>query len=206
MTSAYPLQWPAQRPRTKYRKQAQFGTSRQRPGQSWASKEKLTVADAMRRLQDELDRMGAANYVLSTNLATRLDGGPRSGQAEPADPGAALYFHLGKKSHCLPCDSYDRVADNIAAIAKHIEATRAIERYGVATLNEMFAGFTALPAPPSWRETLGVGPTEPMTKAYVQERYRIRSKAAHPDAPGGSHDEMAALNAARDAALRELSA
>jgi phenylpropionate dioxygenase-like ring-hydroxylating dioxygenase large terminal subunit len=31
----------------------------------------------------------------------------------------------------MPCDRYTRVADNIAAIAAHIDATRAIERHGV---------------------------------------------------------------------------
>lgn len=209
MTQAYPLQWPQARPRTSWdqRKRASFNKKHIPAGKSYQVTSELSVADAVGRLQSEIDRLGASTYVLSTNLALRLDGLPRSGQAEPEDPGAALYFHLDGKAHCLPCDTYDRIADNIAAIAKHIEATRAIERYGVATMSEMFAGFVALPAPDAkkhWREVLGVGPKEPMDAAYVRERYRIRAQGAHPDRPGGSHAEMAELNRARDEALAEV--
>src|SRR5690606_4273383 len=135
------------------------------------------------------------------------DGLPRSGQAEPRDPGVALYFQLDGQPHCMPCDTYDRVADNIAAIAKHIEATRAIDRFGVASVREMFTGFQALPAPGAkrpWREVFGFGPTEPIGLNYLNERFRAKSKAVHPDAPGGSHDAMAELNTAKADALREI--
>jgi len=50
---------------------------------------------------------------------------------------------------------------------------------------------------------LGVGPKEPVSKTYVQERYRIRAAGAHPD-KGGSHDEMSELNRAREEALAEV--
>lgn len=204
MTQAYPLQWPNGRPRTRERKRASFGTKNY--GGGWGRKE-LSVSDAVRRLQDEIDRLRVTDYVLSTNLALRLDGLPRSDQRAPADPGVCLYFKLKGKPHALPCDTYDRVADNIAAIAKHIEATRAIERYGVATMEEMFTGFAALPAPGSkrpWREVMGLphdwrgGPSD------VETQWRLAAKNVHPDRPGGSHEAMAALNAAKDEALKEL--
>ncbi|MBB4652948.1 hypothetical protein GGQ99_004732 [Aminobacter niigataensis] len=209
MTAAYPLQWPQRRPRKSAggRKRASFG-KKVNNGRYQETKD-LTVADALGRLQDELDRIGARYPVVSTNLEPRLDGRPRSGQAEPRDPGVALYFDLAGKPHCMPCDTYDRVADNIAAIAKHIEATRAIERYGVANMSEMFAGFTALPAPSarrSWREVFGFGPTEQISASYLNERFRAKSKAAHPDVPGGSTVEMAELNQARTEALKEIGA
>lgn len=209
MTAAYPLQWPQGRPRKSAggRKRASFG-KKVNNGRYQETKD-LTVADALGRLQDELDRIGARYPVVSTNLEPRLDGRPRSGQAEPRDPGVALYFDLAGKPHCMPCDTYDRVADNIAAIAKHIEATRAIERYGVANMSEMFAGFTALPAPGakrSWREVFGFGPSEPISKTYLHDRFRAKSKTAHPDADGGSTEAMAELNQARADALKEIGA
>lgn len=208
MTQAYPLQWPQARPRTKVRKRASFGKKVRRSGQSWDSHESLTIADALGRLQDEIDRLGAREYVLSSNLQVRLDGLPRSGQAEPADPGVALYFHLGGKPHCLPCDTYDRAADNIAAIAKHIEATRAIERYGVATVAEMFTGFAALPSPDNvtkrtWRQVFGITPDAKVTRAVIMDLFRKLAAERHPDKPGGSHDLMAELNQARDEALKD---
>lgn len=179
MTQAYPLQWPQGRPRTAW-------DARRRSAFKDFGKP-LTIAVALGRLQAEIDRLGADVYVLSANLVLRLDGLPKSGQSEPADPGVALYFQLGGKPHCLPCDTYDRAADNIAAIAKHIEATRAIERYGVATLSEMFAGFTALPAPNakrSWRAVLGLTETSYSPRAAHRHcRHDQRSLQAAGEGP-----------------------
>ena len=198
MTQAHPLQWPAGRQRTKYRKHGQFN-KKVPTGKGWSRSQELSVADATRRLQDELDRIGARYPVISSNVELRLDGLPRSGQPEPDDPGVALYFDLKGEPHCLPCDTYKRVADNIAAIAKHIEATRAIERYGVASIKEMFAGFHALPAPNQaesalWWNVLGV--SQGASIEEIETAYRKKAKAAHPDS-GGTHAAMAELNAAR---------
>ena len=210
MTQAYPLQWPHTRKRRDpaQRSYGAFGTMKSRG--NWQSKERVTVAEALGRLQDELDRIGAKSYVLSTNLETRLDGLPRSGQREPADPGVALYFELNGEPHCLPCDTYLSVAQNIAAIAKHIEATRAIERYGVASLKEMFTGFAALPAPDqatkrTWRQVLGLAGAHMVDKAMIETAYRQLAKKSHPD-HGGSDAAMAELNTAKVDALREIGA
>lgn len=196
MTDAFPLQWPKARPRTAphVRKGGKFGAKSSR-----GYKEDLTIAQAMSRLQNEIDRLGAQNFVLSSNLVRNIDGSPRSNQSEPADPGVALYFTLKGKPTCLPCDTYRRAADNIAAIAAHIEATRAIERYGVATIAEMFTGFAALSPPKSWHEILGVPPNAgPDT---IRGAHRQLAAKAHPDV-GGSTARMAEINAARDEGLR----
>lgn len=200
--TSHPLHWPKARPRTKAPVRAAFNKKVTKPGKTWAEAVLLSVADAIDRLQRELDLLGARQYVLSSNLELRLDGLPRSGQAEPTDRGVALYFHLGDKPHCLPCDRYDRVADNIAAIAKHIEATRAIARYGVADMAEMFAGFEALPAPSAerhWSDVLQVSPDASV--AEIEAAFRARAAKVHPDKPGGSHAAMVELNIARLAAL-----
>lgn len=104
----------------------------------------------------------------------------------------------------MAIDRYTRVADNLAAIAATLSAMRAIERHGGAQILERaFTGFTALPAPKSWRDILQVG-TKP-TRAIIEANYRRLAKDRHPD-NGGSNDAMAELNAARDAALKEVSA
>lgn len=203
MTQAYPLQWPQARPRTSggSRKRASFNKKHVPVGKAHTVTSELTVADAVGRLQREIDLLGATTYVLSTNLALRLDGLPRSGQAEPEDPGAALYFRIGGRDHCLPCDTYDRIADNIAAIAKHIEATRAIERYGVASMSEMFAGFVALPAPAAkrtWRDILEIRYGS-VTESDVTIEYRKRAKEWT-----AAGRDLTDLNVARDDALAEL--
>jgi hypothetical protein len=57
---AYPLKWPDGWPRSKGRKTAQFGKTEQRSngaGSSWKSKTDITMADAMKRVKIELDRL-----------------------------------------------------------------------------------------------------------------------------------------------------
>jgi len=194
-TPAYPLQWPPRRPRKTARQKARFSSN----GRS------LTVAVALDRLNGELARLGARYPVVSSNVELRRDGLPRSGQPEPRDPGVAVYFHLGGQPHCLSSDAYDRVADYIAAIAKHIEDTRSIERHGVASVEQMFA-FAALPAPEherSWREVLELHRAPHVSLEMVEKQYRRLARERHPD-QGGSHALMAELNRARVSARREL--
>lgn len=197
----YPLTWPAGWKRTPT---AQRARARFRSGRT-----ELSIYEATQRLQGELERLerGIGGVVLSTNVETRLDGMPRSDRRAPADPGAAVYFRLKGQPRCLACDKWDRVADNIAAIAAHIEAIRAVDRYGVGTLDQAFAGYAALPAPAmGWRDVFGFGADRPVTVDAVQGRYRVLARQYHPDVAGGSVEEMTRINAARDAALAELQA
>lgn len=198
----YPLAWPSGRPRRKAsdRRAGKFRTENGR------RLVELSVALAVARLQREFDMIDARYGVISSNLETRLDGRPRSGQSEPDDPGVAVYFQLRGRSYCLPCDTYQRVADNIAAVAAHIEATRAIRRHGVATVEEMFSGFQALPSPAHerpWQQVLELHREPRITRAMIEASYRRLARERHPDI-GGSDRMMAELNAARDAALREV--
>jgi hypothetical protein len=196
----YPLMWPqgwARTPRG-LRKRATFGRTQQPPGRSWRSKESLTVSQATDRLMLELDRLRAVDVVLSTNLVVRIDGLPRSGQPEPTDPGVAVYFTLKKADRCLACDRWDRVADNIAALADHVGALRGIDRWGVGTVDQAFTGYTALPpAAADWAIVFGLASTA--TIEQVESAFRRLAVEAHPDR-GGSHEAMARLTAAREAA------
>ncbi|WP_439640585.1 J domain-containing protein [Nevskia sp.] len=204
----YPLQWPASKPRTQegLRKNGNFAT-RKLGDRQYPQTQPLSLTQAVDRLQAEMERFGVDNAVLSTNVPLRLDGMPRGGLAQPADPGACLYFVLRGKAHALPCDRFTKVEQNIAAIAAHIEATRAIERYGVADVGELFQ-FAALPAPGQdaargWRTVLGWTEGDRPTMAQVDATYRQLAANAHPDR-GGSAERMAQINDAREAARREL--
>ncbi len=206
----FPLAWPVGWRRTSAgkRRRAAFTkwtTSRQEPvsGQPQVVRKgrPLTVSDAIQRLSGELSRLGARDELLSTNVALRLDGLPRSGQGEPQDPGAAVYFKFGGKPRCLASDRWDRVADNIAAIAQHIDALRRIDRYGVGTLDQAFAGYAALPpSAEEWWLVLGVRRDAPLEA--INEAFRDQAKKHHPDV-GGTHEQMTRLVAAREAGLRE---
>lgn len=209
-TQRYPLAWPMNWKRTLpgERRRASFRrtstTTVMLGGQATERSESkaLTIANAIDRLAGEIQRLGAMNELLSTNVPVSLKGLPYSAPTEPRDPGVALYFDLNKKPLCFACDRWDRVADNIAAIAQHIDALRRIDRYGVGRVEQAFAGYAALPpTAEDWRIVLGVG--EYATVDQVNAAFLEKARSAHPDV-GGSHDEMAKLTAARDLALKVL--
>lgn len=90
-------------------------------------------------------RINPAKVVISSNVELRQDGLPYSNRKTPEDPGVAVYFELDGEPYAMPCDKWDRVADNLYAIAKHLEAMRGMERWGVGSLQTAFKGFHALP-------------------------------------------------------------
>lgn len=191
----FPLAWPMHWKRTpaRDRKRATF---RSRGGA-------LTIAMAIDRLAGELERLGASGEILSSNVPVSIKGLPFSVATEPQDSGVAVYFDLKNKPLCFACDKWDRVADNIAAMAQHIDALRRIDRYGVGKVEQAFAGYLALPpAADDWRLILGVG--EYATLDQVDAAFLEKARTLHPDA-GGTHDEMARLTAARDFARKVLS-
>lgn len=207
---AYPLHWPHGWPRTERRERANFGVRKSTSAGGYAYKHSLTVAEALKRLREQVRaftrpghpwRIPPDSVVISTNLRTRQDGLPYSSAREPDDPGVAVYFELDGDPHCLPCDQWDRVADNIAAIAKHLDAVRGIERWGVGDLRALFRGFQALPAPKGrdWRAVMGFGPDEPVSPTDVDARFRRLAAIHHPDR-GGNVEQFQELQAAREAA------
>jgi hypothetical protein len=208
----YPLSWPRGWKRTTFRRQAMFGkavkSSNYDGTTSYRGRANLTVADGLNRLNGALRRLGAQNPVISSNLRRNLDGSITAGQAKMlADPGIAVYFRLNKQPLVLACDKWNSAADNMAAIAGHIEAIRMQERYGVGSLDQAFAGYAALPPVGGtqggdWRAELEFQPGDhPITLEVVEARYRALLKQRHPD-QGGSHDAVVRLNLARDAARK----
>lgn len=207
---AYPLQWPAGWKRTPAgaRDRARFGRQTQSSYGSWKTRASLTVAEAVSRVREELQRMGIDDndLVISTNLALRLDGLPRSGQAEPADPGAAVYWtdpHAHAAApRCMAIDRYDRIADNLAAIAATLDAMRAIERHGGAEiLNRAFTGFVALPDPSSVAWWIVLGVDRDAARDDVEAAYRHLRSQTHPDR-GGDPEQFQRVQRAYEEATR----
>ena len=212
--TASPLSWPPgwRRTPSHRRTSAKFGKGvevrSQFSGNVYKQKRELTIEDGVQRIRGELGRMGInlATVIISSDLRLRQDGLPYSNQAtSKLDPGAAVYWRDGKDARCMAVDRYDRIADNLAAIAATIEAMRAIERHGGATiLDRAFMGFAALPAPAAQNqphEVLGVA--ENANRAEIEYAYRRLAQQVHPDV-GGSTEQMARVNTARDALLSRL--
>lgn len=192
MTAAYPLTWPDHIPRRKgLREAGQFRT---------------TLAGAVSNVKDSLKRFATdsgkplGDVVISSNVTL--------GESKPADPGVAVWFTWDGLSVCIPVDRYSKVEANLQAIHHIIEARRIELRHGtLALVRATFTGFQALPAPAatrSWREVLGIITSGPVTAENVTAAFRRLAVTMHPDKPGGSHEAMAELVRARDAALREV--
>jgi hypothetical protein len=206
----HPLAWPQGQPRASLRKRAQFNTG----NYAWSGasgRRLLTIADAMDRLREEIRKMNISfrdDCVVSSNLVLNLGGDPRSGQPEPVDPGVAVYWITPKGDRrVMAIDIYDRVADNIAAVARTLEYLRGIERHGGAhVMEQAFTGFTALPPPSTCWQTLGISPP---AKGETKETLIPRIKTAHkfammslPREANGDVRGAAAVNAARDEAIQ----
>lgn len=185
--SAYPLTWPEgwQRTNPARRGWSQFGAH--------------SMKDCARKIIDEVRLAAGQQTVISTNVTLRLDGLPYSNQKPPADPGAAVYFRYEDKPIVLACDRWRTVEENLWAIAKHIEALRGQERWGVGSLEQAFQGYIALPAPEQWWQVLGV-PSNADADT-IQTAYRTLARKHHPDA-GGNHDQFVRIQAAYDAARK----
>lgn len=189
---AYPVDWPLSRPRTPSRKPALFKSN----GRS------LLFDDAVGRLREQVSMVTSRGQkwrmrelTLSTNFQLRADGRPRRDSGTPSDPSVAFFFELDGRPHVLACDRWDAIPGNIAAIAAHIEALRGQERWGVADLQQAFAGHAALPAPEQWWQILGVNADA--TVAEIDAAWRRQIASTHPD-QGGSTTAAARINLARD--------
>lgn len=187
--AAYPLAWPDGWPRTQARERGAYRTP---------------LPTALRNLEKQLALLcgtrAASTLVLSSNCTL--------GQSNPKDPGVVAYFTWDNDAMAIPCDRWASVEANVQAIALTIEAMRAMERHGAKhMIKAMFRGFTALPAPDSaqdWCRVFGFPSRHDITLAHAEAAYRALARDAHPDRPGGSHEAMARLNRAIDAARREL--
>lgn len=186
MIEAYPLQWPVGWKRTQYPDSSRF----QNP----------TVASARNFVLNELERLGATEPIISSNMVLNRDGWPAARQPRLQDTGVAVYFKLHGEDRCIPSDKYYSVEENLHAVGMTIKALRGIERWGTGQIMEAaFRGFVALPEFASasnkraWHDVLGVTPDAP--KEVIKAAYRALATRKHPDA-GGSEQEWLELQAA----------
>lgn len=194
---AYPLAWPD-------------GWKRTRPASRRQSRYKVSFAHARDDLADELRMLARreSDIVISSNVPTRRDGLPLSGHREPDDPGVAAYWITPSgEQRVIACDTWDTVRENVRAVGLAVSALRLLERTGASEiLDRAYTGFAALPpqgGATDWPSVLSVEPTA--TRVEVELRYRELARIHHPDR-GGDAETMTKINAARDAALREVRA
>lgn len=187
----YPLTWPAGWPRAS---QLQL-----RDAKFSKNKQDLSVFDGVQRVLTALKALAVdeQDVIISTNIRTRLDGLPRSGEPVPVDRGAAIYWEQDGHNRSMAIDIYTAVADNLAAIAATLEAIRAIERHGGGQILErVFTGFAALPAPEEsrWWDVLMV--SRDATEPVVTEAWKRLRSRWHPDKTDGHAGRFDIINKA----------
>ena len=173
-------------------------------------------------LERELHMVGAKAIVMQIAIdehEMRLDGRVRA-NARPQHPGVIISFTSSKLGKIrFACDRFWDWQDNVRAIALGMEALRKVDRYGITSDGEQYAGFRAIEAAEAARpfETVeqaaafivhharpeadddAVTAYVPLVlddEALAESFYRKAAINVHPDT-GGSETEMARLNAAR---------
>jgi hypothetical protein len=207
VTDPYPLRWPEGWKRTTYRQRSKFKVS-----------SFVTVRDRVLKLAG---RLGGSRIVITSNLPTRNDGLPYANSAEPDDPGIAVWWVAKGNEQVMACDRWNRTRDNMHAVELSLAALLGLGRWGTTQIVERaFAGFAALPpgpepdapppqrpAPRPWRDVLGMPGLRDIDPEFVLDmargQYKRLARIAHPDA-GGTDAQMAELNAAMEAAEKEL--
>lgn len=223
MTEVYPLRWPEGWKRTPHAKRDrghQFKSHRQfDPTTGRGSGGNLpTFAGARAALMEQLRMLGAHGVVISSDVMVRNDGrvhgSVKADRFDMENPGIAVYFILNNRPMVMAQDFYDSPGCNLRSLTLAVDAMRALGRHGGGTMmGKAFDGFSALPPPAGskprrpWWEVLKY-PADPnerdfLTVKEVEARWRALSMKAHPD-QGGSHEQMAELNAAKEDAVAEL--
>jgi hypothetical protein len=167
----------------------------------------ITFSDALNELMQEIRRAGGSDLRIDHDGQSDVTGVPLKGKREPEDPGVVVRFRRAGHSYAIACDRYTDRAQNLRAIAKTIEATRGIERWGAVTGEQAFKGYEALPPPGGSTGTsapivpprpphdvLGVSPTAP--PEVVKAAFRALVAARGQDA------DVTDLIAARDTLLK----
>lgn len=112
-------------------------------------------------------------------------------RSQVTHPGAEVSFGVGERRLAFHTDAYSSLGSNLRAIALGLEALRAVDRYGITSTAEQYAGFAA------------IGPGGPDAKRgeVLVARYGSVSsalKATHPD-HGGDAQQFADVQAYRTA-------
>lgn len=98
---------------------------------------RVGMQEAFENVLEQLEKMDARNVRIETDVPHRTEESnlpkPSVNPADPADPGVVVYFWYEGRNRVAPCDRWDTLRDNAQAIAKYLDAKRALDRYGIET-------------------------------------------------------------------------
>jgi hypothetical protein len=148
--------------------------------------------DTIDRIGYEIDRLGGSDAIIGAGFREgdiRRDGLPRADARQPAHPGIELSFDSRHGRLVYATDAYDDWQANARAIALGLEALRAVDRYGISSRGEQYAG---------WLQLETSAPSATRGRALVEEAGGIRQALMrhHPD-HGGDPRALADVQAYR---------
>lgn len=149
--------------------------------------------DTIDLLEREARMLGARIVVVElaiTEMDLRRDGQPYAG-TKPRHPGVTVAFESRHGPLKYTADKFTTWTENLRAIALGLEALRKVDRYGMTSRGEQYAGWKALPP--------GDGPSVERGKDLIREHGSVRQAlmATHPD-HGGDPSAFADVQAARE--------
>lgn len=190
------LNWPAEFPRTPDEERTSYPHGFQ-----------VSMRKAFRNIKTQLERMDVDEWSVDSGT-DHLKGKPwlpyKEAPKYADDPGVVARWTKDGESFAAPCDRWNNVRDNAQAVAKYLDAKRALDRYGVSTISSEFAtqalpsGNEAVQAEPPAHVVLGVDPDA--GRARVQQAFREAVIEAHPD-QGGSSEAVDRVKRARERML-----
>lgn len=126
MITAYPLQWPVSRDRTKT------------PG---ATSYAMTLVAGYDYVLRQLTLLGARKIVISSNAILKKDGKPANKQPKTVDSGVAVWFQWSNNQtvwYSISCDTYNSISGNLKAIGLSVIDIRNVARRLNTPLIRMF--------------------------------------------------------------------
>jgi hypothetical protein len=181
------------------------GLDRTAPGDRGRGRNfKVSLASAVAELEDELDRLDPDDWRVSFGNTHSKSNGMPLHNANPDDPGFALYWTADGDDYAVACDASPSLRDNLRQVHKWLHETRLRSDRPVRTADTEFAA-ARLPsaddviagsAPP--HEVLDVSPDA--SEAVVKGAARAMKKDVHPD-NGGSREEFQRIVDAENALL-----
>jgi hypothetical protein len=145
-------------------------------------------------LERECRMLGARTVVVELAIQEsdlRNDGQPYAG-TKPRHPGVTVAFESKHGPLKYTADRFATWTENLRAITLGLEALRKVDRYGMTSRGEQYAGWKALPA--------GDSPDVERGRELIREYGNVTAalKRTHPDTSGyESADDFRAVTAAR---------
>jgi hypothetical protein len=144
-------------------------------------------AATLDKLEDEIGRLNGHELVIGVvtdEASIRIDGGLRA-DARIRYAGVEVSFEVaGGQRLTFHTDAYPSFEANLRAIALGLEALRAVDRYGITSTAEQYAGFAQLGTG---------GPDSERGRKLVDERFEgnvARAlRATHPDTRDGAYTD-----------------